>query len=72
MKEFANALGKILNRPSIFSVPKFALELLVGESASPILSSQRVMPQKLIDHGFKFKFENLEDALRDLLKTKRA
>lgn len=68
MKEFANALGKILNRPSIFSVPKFALELLVGESASPILSSQRVIPQKLLDHNFKFKFEYLEEALKNLLK----
>ncbi len=72
MSEFAKSLGNILKRPSIFNVPKFALRILVGEAASAITSSQRVVPQKLIDHGFEFRFENLEEALYDLLKTKRA
>lgn len=69
MNEFAKTLGGVLNRPSIFKVPEFALRVLVGEAASTIVSSQRVIPKKLIDHGFKFKFENLEKALNDLLKT---
>lgn len=68
MKEFAETLGKVLKRPSIIKVPEFVLRILVGEAASSILSSQRVIPQKLLDYNFKFKFENLEDALRDLLK----
>jgi len=72
MNEFAKTLGKILYRPSIFSVPEFTLKILIGEAASTIVSSQRVVPQKLIDKGFKFKFEKLEEALKDLLKTKRA
>ena len=72
MNQFAKSLGQILNRPSIFTIPEFALKILVGEAASTIVSSQRVLPQKLIDQGFKFKFENLEEALKDLLKTKRA
>jgi uncharacterized protein (TIGR01777 family) len=72
MNEFAKTLGKILYRPSIFSVPEFALKILIGEAASTIVSSQRVVPQKLIDKGFKFKFEKLEETLKDLLKTKRA
>ena len=72
MKEFAKALGKVLKRPSLFNVPEFALKIMLGEAASTILSSQRVIPQKLVDLGFKFKFENLEEALTDLLKTKRA
>jgi len=69
MNEFAKFFGRILNRPSIFNVPEFALKILVGEAASTIVSSQRVVPQKLIDHAFKFKFENLDRALRDLLKS---
>jgi len=69
MSEFAKTLGKILNRPSIFNVPEFVLKILVGEAASTSVSSQRVVPQKLIDHAFKFKFENLDGALRDLLKA---
>lgn len=70
MNEFAKTLGGVLHRPSIFKVPEFALKILVGEAASTILSSQRVVPQKLLDNGFKFKFEKLEEALIDLLKTK--
>ena len=72
MSEFAKLLGRILKRPSIFNVPEFALRILVGEAASAITSSQRAVPKKLIDHGYKFKFESLEASLYDLLKTKRA
>ncbi|NWF89385.1 MAG: TIGR01777 family protein [Ignavibacteriaceae bacterium] len=68
MNEFAKTLGKILKRPSVLKVPEFALKMLVGEAATSILSSQRVVPQKLLDHNFKFKFDNLEEALKDLLK----
>jgi len=72
MHEFAKSLGKVLKRPSIFNVPEFALKILVGEAASTIVSSQRVIPRKLIDHNFKFRFENLDGALKDIIKTKRA
>jgi hypothetical protein len=68
MNEFAKTLGKSLKRPSIIKVPEFALRILVGEVTSSIVASQRVIPKRLIDHGFKFKFENLEEALKDLLK----
>lgn len=68
MKEFANTLGKVLNRPSVFSVPEFALKIILGESAESILASQKVYPQKLIVNGFNFKFNNLEEALRNLIK----
>lgn len=68
MKDLAKTLGKILKRPSIFSVPKFILKLVVGEAAEIITASQRVIPDKLTKSGYEFKFTKLEDALRDLLK----
>jgi hypothetical protein len=68
MKEFANTLGKVLNRPSLFPVPKFALKIVVGEAAEVVTASQRVDPKKLLKSEYYFKFENLENALRDLLK----
>jgi len=67
MKDFANTLGRALNRPSLFPVPKFALKLVVGEAAEVVTASQKVDVQKLLNEGFRFKFENLEEALRDLL-----
>ena len=68
MKEFANTLGKVLNRPSLFPVPKFILKLVIGEAAEVVTASQRVNEKKLNESGYIFKFDNLEDALRNLLK----
>jgi len=41
--------------------------LLMGESASAILASQKVLPEALLKQGFKFKYDKLESALNDLL-----
>ncbi|MFZ1517604.1 MAG: TIGR01777 family oxidoreductase [Ignavibacteriaceae bacterium] len=68
MKEFAKTLGKVLNRPSLFPVPKFMLRMVVGQAAEVVTASQRVIPDKLIKNGYEFKFTSLEVALRDLLK----
>lgn len=67
MKNFAENIGEVLHRPSIFSVPNIILKIIIGETAEPILASQRVIPEKLLQSGFKFKFENIENALTDLL-----
>jgi len=67
--EFTKTLGKVLRRPTIFPVPRFAVELLFGEMGrEALLSSFRVKPVKLIEAGFKFRFPELEPALRHLLQ----
>jgi hypothetical protein len=71
MKEFAQTLGKVLHRPALFPVPKFALKIVIGEAAEVVTASQRVDVKKLLDSGYKFRFENLNEALEDLLKQKR-
>ena len=68
MDEFAKALGKIMHRPSVFKVPKFALTLAAGEAAEVITASLKVFPKKLMELGYKFKFGNLKDALADLFQ----
>jgi hypothetical protein len=67
MKEFAKTLGKILKRPSLFPVPKFAMKIAAGEVAEYAVMSQRTSVEKILNAGYKFKFENLEVALKDLL-----
>jgi uncharacterized protein (TIGR01777 family) len=67
MKEFARTLGKTLHKPSFFSVPEFVLRVVLGEFAYAVTASLKVTPQKLKDMNYKFKFERLEDALKDLL-----
>jgi len=67
MKDFAKALGRALHRPSLFPVPGAALKLLLGEFAEVVLDGQRAVPKKLFDKGFRFRFTDVNDALRDLL-----
>ena len=68
MKEFAKTLGNVLNRPSAFPAPKSIMKIVAGEVAEYVVMSQRTTVEKILNAGYKFKFENLEAALRDLLK----
>jgi uncharacterized protein len=67
-KEFSKTLGKILNRPALFPIPKLALRFISGELGNYITHSQRISVHKILKSGYKFKFENLEAALRELMK----
>ena len=52
-REFAKIAGQILQRPSFFPIPGFALKLLMGEKASLVLDGQRVLPRRLIEAGYE-------------------
>jgi hypothetical protein len=63
--EFTATLARVLRRPAIFPAPGFALGLVLGEMARPLLlSSQRVVPGRLRALGFEFREAELERALR--------
>ncbi len=66
--EFGAVLGRVMGRPSWFPVPALAMRLLFGEMATVLLDGQRVIPQRLLDLGFRFRFGEAEQALRDLLR----
>lgn len=71
--EFTRIAAAILNRPAIFPAPAFALRLLLGEMAQPLLlASQRVKPQCLLDFGYEFRHENLQKTLLNLITGKQA
>jgi hypothetical protein len=65
--ELAKALGRVLGRPSWMPAPAFMLKLVLGEFGSVILEGQRVLPKRLLDGGFSFRYSTIEEALRDLL-----
>lgn len=67
MNEFANELASQLHRPSLFRVPEFALDIILGEAANPVITSKRMQPKKLQQHGFEFRFPFLRQALGDIL-----
>jgi uncharacterized protein len=65
---FERALGAVLHRPSWFPTPGFLVRLVFGEMADLVLSSQRVVPGRLQELGFTFRFAEPEPALRDVLR----
>ncbi|WP_224364995.1 TIGR01777 family oxidoreductase [Hyalangium versicolor] len=67
--DFAHALGTALGRPSVMHVPGFVLKATLGEMAMVALEGQRVLPKRLTEAGFTFRFPRLEEALKDLLAT---
>lgn len=67
-REFTNALGRVLGRPTLLPAPAFALRLAFGEMADALmLSSARVSSGRLESSGYKFRRRELEDALHSLL-----
>lgn len=66
-KQFTKALSKALHRPAFFNVPEFAVRILFGEGAKVLTSGQKVIPKRLIESGFEFRFETIEKALSDLV-----
>lgn len=67
--DFGKLIARVLRRPYWFPVPEFLMQLIFGELGKLLLlGSQRVLPQRLLEAGFKFQFADAENALNDLLK----
>jgi hypothetical protein len=68
-REFTEALGKALSRPTPLPVPAFALRIAVGREMADalLLASARVVPCRLEETGYRFRFPELPAALRHLL-----
>jgi uncharacterized protein len=67
--EIGKVLAGVMKRPYWMPVPGFALKLLLGEMSTLVLDGQKVMPRRLLESGFKFRFTDLHEALADLLKN---
>ena len=63
MAGFAAALGRCLGRPSLLPVPAPMLQLLLGDGAKVVLEGQQVLPERLLEQGFRFRDAELSAAL---------
>jgi len=61
------ALGKTLKRPTILPLPAFVLQLLFGEGSTVLTDGQSVVPKRVLESGFEFKFVTIEEVVEDLL-----
>jgi uncharacterized protein (TIGR01777 family) len=65
-EEFTKQLKKSLSKNAIsLPTPAWAMKLLLGEKSAIVLDSTRVSNKKIIESGFTFKYELLEQALKN-------
>ena len=62
------AMGHAMHRPTVASVPEFALKIAVGEFASGITGSCRAVPAGLLKAGFTFTYPTIEQSLDSVLR----
>jgi NAD dependent epimerase/dehydratase family enzyme len=66
--EFTRTLAGVLRRPAMLPVPEFALKAIFGEGATILTEGQRVLPERTLASGYRFRYPELEPALRSLLR----
>ena len=67
-REFAKTLGKVLKRPAVVPMPAPMVKLLFGQMGDELMvQGQSVIPQKLQQKGFQFKYSQLESALVEII-----
>lgn len=68
---FTDALGRVLNRPTLIPIPRFALRAVFTEMAdATLMASQRAIPEVLRSSGFGFEHPDVDAALRSALRTR--
>lgn len=66
-QEFLRAIRRLLHRFALVPLPAPALRLLLGELSRVVLDSQHLVPQRLLEASFPFRYAGLDQALRDLV-----
>lgn len=69
-EDFSVALGNILGKKTRFSFPYFLLKTLIGERIITITRNPIVIPKRLLETGFIFKYDQINKALEQVIQTK--
>lgn len=65
--EFTDVLGDLLNKPTVFAVPKFGLRIAAGEVSQALLANHHIFPKKLKEEKFIYRYPTLENALKEVV-----
>jgi uncharacterized protein (TIGR01777 family) len=69
-KDFSKLAAKVAGKPFLpLPVPGFALKLLLGEMSQVVLGGNKVSADRIMEAGFTFRYQGVEAALQELLKT---
>lgn len=67
-REFTHALGAAVHRPTLVPLPAFAAQLVLGEGATIVTAGQRVLPERTLASGYRFRYTELDEALRSIVR----
>ena len=68
-RDLGKAIGRILHRPSFLPAPGFMIRLILGEFGDVLLKGQRVLPRRLLDAGFRFRYPDIDAALEEIIRA---
>jgi uncharacterized protein len=66
--EFTRCLGAFLHRPTCLPLPAWLLKIILGEMSELLLGSQRVLPERLLQQGYRFHYSTLEEAFSKIFQ----
>lgn len=66
--QFTKALAHSVHRPAIFTVPAFALRLVLGQTSSLLLQNPELHPERLINDGFTFSYPEITGCLNQIVR----
>lgn len=68
-EEFTKTLGEVLYRPTFLPLPEFVVSMAFGEMGDALLlASTKVIPKRLTDAGFDFKYPGLKGAIEHAVR----
>jgi NAD dependent epimerase/dehydratase family enzyme len=66
--DFTKAAARAAHRPALFPAPAFALRLGLGDLSHLMLDSQRVIPKRLANFGFHYRFGTVDSAMKEVFR----
>lgn len=66
-RDLGDAIGKVLQRPSWMPTPGLMIRMILGEFGDVLLKGQRVIPQRLLEAGFTFRYPDIREALKEII-----
>ena len=66
-RDLAKTLGEALGRPSFMPAPAFMIRLAMGEFGDVFLASQRMIPDRLLNYGFSFRYPDIRSAIQSIV-----
>jgi uncharacterized protein len=70
-REFTSTLARVMNRPSLFRIPRWGVRLAFGKVVSVLYGSQRTRPERTLQAGFQFSYPTIETALVEAVSALR-